>query len=78
MNAAVAIKASKNELGGRSGQRLGIVPLPLPRSAKRFCNAPFAIIFRTVISGFKTPHCPASAQDVCWILRLISLIKSSL
>ena len=29
MNAAVAIKASKNELGRRGGQRLGIVPLLL-------------------------------------------------
>ena len=49
MNAAVAIKASKNELG-RRGQRLGIVPLPLPPSLSQ------KILQRTVRHYFSHSH----------------------
>ena len=48
MNAAVAIKASKNELGSR-GQCLGIVPLPPPSLSQK-------ILQRTVRHYFSHSH----------------------
>ena len=50
MNAAVAIKASKNELGRRGGQRLGIAPLSLPPSPSQ------KILQRTVRHYFSHSH----------------------